>query len=266
MSSCVSSYMPSSMSWLLSSLMNALLRPDLKRQCISLERTICQTARTLWVELGRILESVKTPMYKDHSELPTHILGELLFITPSLNGREKNIEPAIIAYGSEVVVNHTDNYASFSECVRYFKTISTADLYIYSSPLNTEDNGDENNNYGEKEDNDDQFLKNMKNYKCNQISLHLLTGIKIYLGTLIDIQEIYIPKFLKFGVLHERSNAWRYQVREYENIMANREELTSKTVVWWIDFVWSKMECNIKDLNKEMKKLKHSLGMTDKYG
>jgi len=34
-------------------------------------------------EVGRILGSVKIPIDKDHGELPTHILGELLFVTPS---------------------------------------------------------------------------------------------------------------------------------------------------------------------------------------
>ncbi|CAG8458462.1 1643_t:CDS:2 [Diversispora eburnea] len=40
-------------------------------------------------------------------------------------------------------MGHTDNYASFSECVRYFETISTADPIVYSSPPNEDDGNDD---------------------------------------------------------------------------------------------------------------------------
>ncbi|CAG8646993.1 12081_t:CDS:2, partial [Racocetra fulgida] len=92
----------------------------------------------------------------------------------------------------------------------------------------------------EKVISDDELLKNMKNYKRYQISFgdllgggrsgsifkvkfyeeigvlkmvdlyknehlvtELLNEIKIYLGPLMDIQEIFISKLLKYGVLHE---------------------------------------------------------------
>ncbi|CAG8585313.1 8145_t:CDS:2, partial [Diversispora eburnea] len=44
-----------------------------------------------------------------------------------------------------------------------------------------------------------------------------------------------------------------------ENIMVKRDELVGKTLVWWIDFAWSKMECSEKDQNIELKRF---LGMT----
>ncbi|CAG8717829.1 25212_t:CDS:2 [Dentiscutata erythropus] len=238
----------------------------------------------------------------------------------------------------------SEHDASFLECIRYFENISTADPFVLSLPPNTkgDDNlgldSDNKDNSPDKKGNgdDDEFLKNMKNYNRSQISFgnllgvgrsgsvfeakfyeeigafkmvdlykneylvtELLNEIKIYLGPLMDIQEIFIPKLIKFGVLNEafvflfvslagksftelenevtlkekklailglqmiHERGVKHGDIRLENIMINRDELTGKTSVWWIDFAWSKMGCDEKDLNKELIKLKHLLGMSD---
>ncbi|CAG8721880.1 16801_t:CDS:2, partial [Racocetra persica] len=260
--------------------------------------------------------------------------------------------PDTIYISPAIYINqgHTDHYASFSECVRYYKDISTTDPFTHSSPPNTEDNSDflslggndskDNNNHGKKDDDqpsvskkrgifktmgvitrsmsakgkeknisDDELLKNMKNYKRYQISFgdllgggrsgsifkvmfyeeigvlkmvdlyknehlvtELLNEIKIYLGPLMDIQEIFVPNLLKYGILHEafafifisfagksfaelendvtleekklaisglqmiHERGVRHGDIRLENIMINRNELTGNTSVWWIDF------------------------------
>ncbi|CAG8799988.1 27466_t:CDS:2, partial [Dentiscutata erythropus] len=193
--------------------------------------------------------------------------------------------------------------------------------FAYSSPSNTKGDDNLDNSFDKEGNGDDEFLKNMKNYKRNQISFgnllgvgrsgsifeskfyryeeigalkmvdlykneylvtELLNEIKIYLGPLMDIQEIFIPKLLKYEVLHEAfvflfvsfagksvaelENEVTLKEKELailslqmihergvkhgdirlENIMINRDELTGKTSVWWIDFAWSKMGCDEK--------------------
>ncbi|CAG8668146.1 17479_t:CDS:2, partial [Funneliformis caledonium] len=181
--------------------------------------------------------------------------------------------------------------------------------------------------------NDNEFLNSMKNYKRSQFSfgdvlgngrsgvifmtkLHeqvgalkmvdlykkeyllqeILNELKMYLGPLKGIQGIYIPKLLKYGVLHEafvfiltsfagESFANNRSITEkekqlainglmeihakgvkhgdirLENIMMKRNELTGHSYVWWIDFAWSKMINNTEDLDAELSELKHLLGM-----
>ncbi|CAB5346288.1 unnamed protein product, partial [Rhizophagus irregularis] len=48
-----------------------------------------------------------------------------------------------------------------------------------------------------------------------------------------------------------------------ENIMVKRKNEGSTSYVWWIDFGWSKMTDNVKDLNKELKELKYLLKIED---
>ncbi|CAG8488057.1 11733_t:CDS:2 [Funneliformis mosseae] len=186
---------------------------------------------------------------------------------------------------------------------------------------------------GKNKLNDNEFLNSMKNYKRSQFSfgdvlgngrsgvifmtkLHeqvgalkmvdlykkeyllqeILNELKMYLGPLKGIQGIYIPKLLKYGVLHEafvfiltsfagESFANNRSITEkekqlainglmeihakgvkhgdirLENIMMKRNELTGHSYVWWIDFAWSKMINNTEDLDAELSELKHLLGM-----
>ncbi|RHZ82531.1 hypothetical protein Glove_109g80 [Diversispora epigaea] len=112
----------------------------------------------------------------------------------------------------------------------------------------------------------------------------------------MDIQEVFIPKLQKYGVLHEAflfvfisfagrsfaelgNNVTKEEkllailgLQEIhargvmhgdvrlENIMVKRDNLADKTLVLWIDFGWSRMGCNEKDLNKELIELKRLLG------
>jgi tRNA A-37 threonylcarbamoyl transferase component Bud32 len=45
-----------------------------------------------------------------------------------------------------------------------------------------------------------------------------------------------------------------------ENIMVKRI-VGDLTCVWWVDFGWSKITNNVKDLDRELTKLKYLLGM-----
>lgn len=189
------------------------------------------------------------------------------------------------------------------------------------------------NNIGSRETKEDLLLINMKNYDRNQfifghmlgygrtgnifettigrktgalkmVALYkdenkleeLLNEIKIYIGPLQEIQGVYIPRLLKFGVLHEAfvfiltslaevtfatmgDNITRKEKQlaieglqklhskgvihgdiRLENIMLKRK-YDGSTCVWWIDFGWCKMTDNMKDLNKELEDLKYLLGM-----
>ncbi|CAB4441565.1 unnamed protein product [Rhizophagus irregularis] len=139
-------------------------------------------------------------------------------------------------------------------------------------------------------------LKMVDLYKNEYLLQEILNEIKIYLGPLMDIQCIYIPELLEFGILQEafvfiltslsgKSFARLDDVTErektlaieglqaihargvlhgdvkLENIMVNRSESISKSRVQWIDFAWSKMGRNSKDFNRELIELKSLLGM-----
>src|SRR5438045_7846572 len=117
----------------------------------------------------------------------------------------------------------------------------------------------------------------------------------MYLGPLKEIQGIYIPKLLKYGVFHEAfvfvftsfagksfANIKNITEKEkqlaingllaihatgvkhgdirLENIMVKRNE-SGHSCVWWIDFAWSKIVNNAKGLDKELFKLKWLLVM-----
>lgn len=142
-------------------------------------------------------------------------------------------------------------------------------------------------------------LKMADLYKNEYLLQEILNEIKIYLGPLMDIQCIYIPELLEFGILHEafvfiltslsgKSFARLDDVTErekklaieglqaihargvlhgdvrLENIMVNRSESISKSRVQWIDFAWSKIGRNFKDFNRELIELKSLLGMKGK--
>ncbi|PKK55453.1 hypothetical protein RhiirC2_419798 [Rhizophagus irregularis] len=185
---------------------------------------------------------------------------------------------------------------------------------------------------GKERRNDDELLINMENYKRNQFSFgdvlgngrsgviftakfhekigalkmtdlykneyllqEILNELKIYLGPLKKIQGIYVPKLLKFGVLHEafvfiltslagESFANVSNVTEEEkqlaingllaihargvkhgdvrldNIMLERNKLTGCSRVWWVDFGFSKMIYNAEELDMELAELKYLLG------
>ncbi|GBB95794.1 hypothetical protein RclHR1_26110001 [Rhizophagus clarus] len=139
-------------------------------------------------------------------------------------------------------------------------------------------------------------LKMTDLYKNEYLLQETLNEIKMYLGPLRDIQYMYTPKLLKFGVLHEafifiltslcgKSFAKLDDVTErekhlaieglqaihargvmhgdvrLENIMINRSESTSKSRVRWIDFGWSKMSRSSKNFNRELTELRRLLGM-----
>jgi hypothetical protein len=143
-------------------------------------------------------------------------------------------------------------------------------------------------------------LKMVDLYKNEYLLQEILNEIKIYLGPLMDIQCIYIPELLEFGILQEafvfiltslsgKSFARLDDVTErektlaieglqaihargvlhgdvkLENIMVNRSESISKSRVQWIDFAWSKMGRNSKDFNRELIELKSLLGMKGKF-
>ncbi|CAG8530112.1 15261_t:CDS:2 [Acaulospora morrowiae] len=205
--------------------------------------------------------------------------------------------------------NHTSVRASFLECMHYFENLST------NSPNNVSRRGKQ--------------LKYMKNYKRNQFSFgdvlgsgrsgtvftaklfgktgalkivdlyknesllkEMLNEIEIYRGPLKEIQGIYIPKLLKFGVLHEAfvfiftsfaelGNKLTKKEKQLaieglqaihirgimhgdvrlENIMAKENKLTGKNCVWWIDFALSKIG-NVKELDRELFELKRLLGIS----
>ncbi|RIB22410.1 hypothetical protein C2G38_2174050 [Gigaspora rosea] len=181
--------------------------------------------------------------------------------------------------------------------------------------------------------NDNEFLNSMKNYKHNQFSFgdvlgngrsgiifiakfheqvgalkmvdlykkeyllrEILNEIKMYLGPFKEIQEIYIPKLLKYGVLHEvfaflltsfagesfadirnitekekqlaidgllaiHAKEVKHGDIRLENIVIERNELTGHSNVRWIDFAWSKLIKNAKNLDKELSELKCLLGV-----
>ncbi|PKC09114.1 hypothetical protein RhiirA5_375722 [Rhizophagus irregularis] len=126
-------------------------------------------------------------------------------------------------------------------------------------------------------------------YKDEKKLKELLNEIKIYIRPLKEIQGIYIPRLLKFGVLYEafifilislakktfanikdnitkeekqlaikglqklHSKRVKHGDIRLENIMVKRKNKGSTSYVWWIDFGWSKMTDNVKDLNKELK-------------
>ncbi|CAB4412613.1 unnamed protein product [Rhizophagus irregularis] len=141
-------------------------------------------------------------------------------------------------------------------------------------------------------------LKMVALYKDENKLEELFNEIKIYIGPLKEFQGIYIPKLLKFGVLHEafvfiltslaeetfatmEDNITRKEKQlaieglqklhlkgvmhgdiRLENIMIKRKNNNS-TCVWWIDFGWCKITYNMKDLNKELNDLKYLLGMAN---
>ncbi|RIA94011.1 hypothetical protein C1645_761095 [Glomus cerebriforme] len=140
-------------------------------------------------------------------------------------------------------------------------------------------------------------LKMVELYKNEYLLKEILNEIKIYLGPLMDIQDIYTPKLLKFGILHEafvfaltslsgKSFAELDDITErekqfaieglqaihargvmhgdvrMENIMVDRSESICKSRVRWIDFAWSKMGRDSKDFNRELIELRSLLGMT----
>ncbi|RHZ82530.1 hypothetical protein Glove_109g81 [Diversispora epigaea] len=143
-------------------------------------------------------------------------------------------DPDIIYISPTVYINqsHTDNYASFSESIRYFENISTVDPIAHSTPNTKEsdddfdfgggggkykksgddDDGDDDEPSGSKKKSpierafmeicnilkkgkgkvvsDDELLKNMKNYKRNQISF----------GDLLEVVDPVLflqPSFMK---------------------------------------------------------------------
>jgi serine/threonine protein kinase len=135
-------------------------------------------------------------------------------------------------------------------------------------------------------------LKMVDLYKKEYLLQEILNEIKMYLGPLKEIQGIYIPKLLKYGVLHKafafiltsfagESFANNRSITEkekqlaingllaihakgvkhgdirLENIMMERNKLTGHSCVRWIDFAWSKMINNSEDLDMELSKLKH---------
>ncbi|CAB4392534.1 unnamed protein product [Rhizophagus irregularis] len=142
-------------------------------------------------------------------------------------------------------------------------------------------------------------LKMVALYKDEKKLKEFLNEIKIYIRLLKEIQGIYILKLLKFGVLHEafvfiltflaektfadiKDNITKEEKQlaikglqklylkrvkhgdiKLENIMVKRKNEGSTSYVWWIDFGWSKMTDNVKDLNKELKELKYLLKIED---
>ncbi|CAG8791690.1 853_t:CDS:1, partial [Dentiscutata erythropus] len=136
-------------------------------------------------------------------------------------------------------------------------------------------------------------------YKNENLLKEMLNEIKIYHGPLKEIQGIYIPKLLKFGVLHEAfvfiftsfagesfaelGNKLTKEEKQLaieglraihirgvmhgdvrlENIMVKEKNLTGKNCVWWIDFALSKIG-NAKELDREMFELKRLLGINIK--
>jgi hypothetical protein len=140
-------------------------------------------------------------------------------------------------------------------------------------------------------------LKMVELYKNEYLLKEILNEINIYLGPLMDIQDIYIPKLLKFGILHEafvfaltslsgKSFAELDDITErekqlaieglqaihargvmhgdvrMENIMVDRSESICKSRVRWIDFAWSKTGRDSKDFNRELIELRSLLSMT----
>ncbi|CAI2186387.1 9848_t:CDS:2 [Funneliformis geosporum] len=139
-------------------------------------------------------------------------------------------------------------------------------------------------------------LKMVALYKDGNKLEELLSEIKIYIGPLKVIQGIHIPRLLKFGVLCEafvfiltslaeetfatigditrkekelaikglqelHSKGVMHGDVRLENIMVKRRNKGSTSCVWWIDFGWSKMTDNLKELDKELTELKYLLGM-----
>lgn len=314
--------------------------------------------------------------------------------------RNKDVDASTLYISPAVPINrvHTNNQASFWECLRYFEDLSMLDPHANSNPpmSGDDDDGDDGgpdnqddppppsppdekdkkkkrkdsdynpsrkrkssshttegdsgmgsrtrsktkrnatNDTELRETKEDILLRYMKNYDRNRFSFghllgygrtgsifettlggktgalkmvalykdgnkleELLNEIKIYIGPLKDIQGIYIPRLLKFGVLYEAfvfiltslaeetfakmgDNITREEKQlaikglqelhskgvmhgdiRLENIMVKRMNEDSTSCVWWIDFGWSKMTDNVQDLDKELTKLKYLLGMAD---
>ncbi|CAG8550992.1 3861_t:CDS:2 [Ambispora gerdemannii] len=114
-------------------------------------------------------------------------------------------------------------------------------------------------------------------YKNEYLITEMLNEIKIYLRPLMDIQEIYIPKLLKFGVLHEAfvfifmSLAGRSFAELENNITKEEKQLAieglqaihARGVVHGdvrLENIMVKRE-ELTDLNKELIELKRLLGM-----
>ncbi|GET02513.1 kinase-like domain-containing protein [Rhizophagus clarus] len=181
-----------------------------------------------------------------------------------------------------------------------------------------------------KNKNDDKLLVDMKNYNCERFYFgealgfgrsgtvvkaklcgksgalkiadlykddvklkEMLNEIKIYHIIFKKIQEIYVPKLLKFGVLHEafvfmltsfagesfaRNPVTKEEKRlaikglqeihalgvkhgdiRLDNIMVNR--LTGRPRVWWIDFALSEITDNAEDLKTELLELRYLLDL-----
>ncbi|CAG8634349.1 6659_t:CDS:2 [Paraglomus brasilianum] len=139
-------------------------------------------------------------------------------------------------------------------------------------------------------------------YKNKELLEEMLNEIRIYVGPLIDIQGMHIPKLLRFGVLHEafvfilmtsagisfaklgndvmkkekllaveglqaihKRGVLHGDIR-LENIMAEKNHLTGQSRVWWIDFALSKTGASAKDLDRELVELKRLLCLVDQKG
>ncbi|CAG8729669.1 3415_t:CDS:2, partial [Ambispora leptoticha] len=139
-------------------------------------------------------------------------------------------------------------------------------------------------------------------YKNKELLEEMLNEIRIYVGPLIDIQGVHIPKLLRFGILHEafvfilmtsagisfaklgndvmkkekllaveglqaihKRGILHGDIR-LENIMAEKNHLTGQSRVWWIDFALSKTGASAKDLDRELIELKRLLRLVDQKG
>jgi serine/threonine protein kinase len=143
-------------------------------------------------------------------------------------------------------------------------------------------------------------LKIVDLYGSDELLGEIVNEINIYVGPLVDIQGKYVPKLLRFGVLHEafvfiftslagRSFAELEHVTSkekelaleglqaihtrgvmhgdvrLENIMLSRNPLTGESYVQWIDFAWSKIQ-SVEVLDRELIKLKRLLRVIDYRG
>ncbi|CAG8528756.1 13258_t:CDS:2 [Ambispora gerdemannii] len=235
--------------------------------------------------------------------------------------QDDNPDNIYISPAVHINQSHTDDGASFLECMYYFENISTTKPTAHSSPPNTDKYRDKDDEYrssssksnvfrrtlgvitrsqSKKEKdklNDNELLNSMKNYKRSQFSFGDVLGngrsgviFMTKLHEQVGDSRQYIPKLLKYGVLHEafvfiftsfagESFANNRSITEkekqlaingllaihakgvkhgdirLENIMMERNELTGHSYVWWIDFAWSKMINNTEDLDVELSEL-----------
>ncbi|CAI2165133.1 5339_t:CDS:2 [Funneliformis geosporum] len=128
-------------------------------------------------------------------------------------------------------------------------------------------------------------LKKVALYKDGNKLEELLSEIKIYIGPLLKfgvLCEAFVfiltslaeetfatigditrkEKELAIKGLQElHSKGVMHGDVRLENIMVKRRNKGSTSCVWWIDFGWSKMTDNLKELDKELTELKYLLGM-----